>query len=305
MPLWCLLIGLLLQPHRSLAEGPAGGRDVFNPDQVRNFAHSETLPGAITAQANVITYHKFAGETAAVFQWAFGEMRRVALAFDPANPAGDLTRVNAEAGAKPVAVGKEMIQLLGLAKQARGWTGGAFDVVETAGASAADIRIDKAARTVRFAKPGMRIRMDHLVEGYLTDLLLLHLWNANLDNILVQVGGAARSVGHDLTGPWRLTIADFTGSYAARGITLSFSNLSAATVGAGKRAPPIDFRTKSGYASAARGATVLAADAATSLAIAHAVYLLGPEAGLKLAAKLKARAVIIPKDGPLLKSPGL
>lgn len=300
-----VLIVVLCSPMLARAEGKGGGKDIYDPEQVHNFARRETLAGGIAVSASIVTYHKFGAAVETVFNWAFGDLRRVALLLDPSGTGSDIARINAEAGSKPVAVGKETVQLLGLAKKVHGMTHGAFDIVDEAGASAADLKINKGAGTVQFGKPGMRIRIDHLVEGYLTDLLLVNLWNANIDNALVQVGGAARSIGRDMVGPWRLSIADLTGKYAARGISLSFSNLSAATVGAGKRAPTTDARTKQGLTPACRGTTILARDAATSLAIANAVYTLGPTEGMKLAHKLGSRAVIMGLDGNILKSPGL
>lgn len=299
------LIVVLCCPMAARAEGKEGGKNLFDPDQIHNFARRETLAGGLEASASIVTYHKFGTAVETVFNWAFGDLRRVALLLDPSTIGSDIARINAEAAGKPVSVEKETIQILGLARKVHGMTHGAFDIVHEAGATAAGLKINKAARTVQFAKPGMRIRLDHLVEGYLTDLLFMNLWNANIDNALVQVGGAARSVGRDMVGPWHLSIADLTGKYAARGISLSFSNLSAATVGAGKRAPTTDFRTKQDLTPPCRGATILARDAATSLAIANAVYILGPTEGLKLAHKLSTRAVFMGHDGTLTKSPGL
>lgn len=302
---WCLLLALCAAPALSLAEGGKGGPDRFDAEQVRDFHHKEIVGSGIEVAATIVTYHKFGSAVDTVFSWAFGDVRRVALMFDSSRPDSDIGRLNAEAATKPVHVNKETIQLLGLAKRVHGLTKGAFDIVTEGTGSARDIKIDKAARTVQFTKPGMQIRLDHVLEGYLADLLLVDLWNANIDNAFVHVGGAARSVGRDMVGPWRLTIADVTGKYAARGISLSFSNLSAATVGSGKRAPAIDFRTKQTLTPACRGATVISRDAATSLAIANAVYTLGPTAGLDLAHKLASRAVIMDTAGNLIKSPGL
>ena len=298
--LGCLIA---LFPLSAMAEGGKGGANRFDPEQLRNFSHREIVAGGFEANTDIVSYHKHSAAVDNVFNWAFGDLRRIALLFDLSRPDSDLSRINAEAGAKPVTVNKETIQLLGLAKRMHRATNGAFDIVEDTGGTASDIKLGK--NTVQLAKPSMKLRVDHFLEGYLADLLLVNLWNANIDNALVQVGGAARSVGRDMVGPWRLTIADVTGKYASRGISLTFSNLSAATVGAGKKAPSIDYRTKQNLTPLCRGATVLARDAATSLAIANAVYTLGPTDGLKLAHKLAGRAVIMGNDGNLTKSPGL
>ncbi|MBI2346080.1 MAG: FAD:protein FMN transferase [Deltaproteobacteria bacterium] len=299
-----MCVGLALGSLGSALDAAPRKGDRFDTDQLRAFAHKETLAGNIEASSTIVALHKFEPQVQQVFDAAFADLRRVALLFDSSRPESDLSRVNAQTGGQAVQVSKEMVQLLALAKKMHYVTKGAFDIVETAGTTANDIKLDKGANTVRVAKAAP-LRLEHLIDGYLTDLLLMHLWNANIDNILVQVGGAARSQGRDVVGPWRLTIADVAGRYAARGITLTFSNLAAATVGAGRRAPTLDFRTKQPLTPPCRGVTILSRDAATSLAIANAVYVLGPTAGMELANRLQSRAVIMDNAGNLAKSPGL
>ncbi len=185
-------------------------------------------------------------------------------------------------------------------------TNGAFDISAGTEGNTADIKINKRARTVRFTNPSLQIDVEPILEGFLADRLMNMLWDANIDNALVEVGGTSRSVGNDIVGPWRKNIPDMKGKYASRGIAFTFSNAAVATVAAGTRKPGMRYKEPKAVANDLRSATAVAQNAAMAEAIAHAIYNLGADAGMGLAERLpKIQAVVRDSKGSLRRSPGL
>ncbi|MBI4238559.1 MAG: FAD:protein FMN transferase [Deltaproteobacteria bacterium] len=301
------LSALSLLPIAVHAEGADGGVDHFQSDQVRNFTQDATLAGGIKVSATVLALHKHQKEIDKVFSVAFGELRNVAEKFYAQDPNSEISRVNARAGSEPVKVSDDTIALLEVAKKAHQQSGGAFDIASTGTGNSDAIKLSSGANTVQFANPNLRLDVSSVVEGFLADRLVAYLWKANIDNAMVSVGNVTRSIGNDLVGPWRTVIADMSGRYAGRGMAISFSNASTATVTVGAKTPKPNERAGDKPAQTkCRSATVIAKDAATAQALATAIYQLGPDAGLALANRVPhVRAIIRDNAGNLVKSPGL
>ncbi|GEM_PF-2905794 len=304
-----LLIAALVVPISTLhAEGKDGGVDHFAPDQVRNFTHTEAFSGGHTATANIVAMQQHDKAVQQVFNVAFDDLRAVAASLYTTDPNSDIARINHRAANEPVKVSPTTIRLLQLAQKAHHMTGGAFDVVIAGRGTINDVHINKNAQTVQFSKP-MQIDLASVTDGFLADQLMGSLWNANIDNAMVEVGGVTRSVGNDLVGPWHKTITDMAGRYAGRGMSISFSNTAAATVLGGHQAPAVGERNDKNpraVAPALRSATVMAQDAAMAQALATAVYHMNPEEGVALGNRLqKVQVVVRDGEGTLHKSNGL
>jgi thiamine biosynthesis lipoprotein len=129
---------------------------------------------------------------------------------------------------------------------------------------------------------------------------------ASLTDFLAQAGGDLYGAGHRPDGsPWVSGIRDPRGSEGTYFATLELTDHAFSTAGdyaraffvGGKRYHHIiDPRT--GYpATACRSVTVWAADALTADAVDDAVFILGPEKGLKLVESLPdVGAVVVDKD---------
>lgn len=301
-----LLSSALLLPLAVHAEGATGGKTAYTDDQVRNFTRTETLPGGMKVNATVLALHKHQKDIDRVFATAFSELRQLSENFATNNPNSEISRLNSQAVNGPVKVSEATIKLLQVAKKAQHATNNAYEIVKVGSNSPDDIKINAGAQTVQFLKPGMQIDVASVVDGFLADRLMQVLWDANIDNAMVEVGNVTRSIGNDLVGPWRKVVADMTGQYAGRGVAISFSNASTATVSVGANEPKTGARKDGVAATKCRSATVIAKDATTAQAVANAIYNLGPEQGLELANRIpQVRALIRDNAGNLVKSPGL
>lgn len=302
----CIILCLLALPIAAQAEGRPGGGDHFENDQVRTFTNATTLPGGVRAEISALALHQHGGDVQRVFQHAFADLQALASRFNTRDPNSEIARLNSRAGEEPVRVSEDTIRLLKLAKRVAQMTGGAFTIVSSDAGSMADIEINGAKQTVAFHKPDLKIDVSPVVDGFLADQLMKTIWDANIDNAMVEVGSATRSVGSNIVGPWRKTVADMASNYAGRGIAISFSNAATATVAAGAKRPFVNRRGGEVSGTDCRSATVITKDAAVADALANTIYELGPDAGIELANRLPGvRAVIRDNAGNLRKSKGL
>ncbi|MBI2092581.1 MAG: FAD:protein FMN transferase [Deltaproteobacteria bacterium] len=269
------------------------------------YTRGETLPGNLKTEVQIVSLGAFLGDIEKVFDFAFSDVRRVAKLLDENDPQSEISFVNANAGESFVEVGPELSQILTAAKKSYLWTDGAFDITSTPEIGRFN-NIKIVGNKVMLKKRGMKISLKNIVSGYIADLLIRAIYNANIDNALVEVGRASRSLGVSVTGVWRTQVDDSSSGYAKRGMTLDTSNVSVASVIAGDNAAAIDPRWASPLPQTCRSVTVISKNAAIAEALAHGIYVLGPDKGMQLITKLQTiKGVIVNNEGVFLKSPGL
>jgi thiamine biosynthesis lipoprotein len=216
----------------------------------------------------------------------------------------ELSRVNREAAAGPVAVGPFMAGILALCRELHAATGGAFDPASTAlsrcwgflerqprlpaegdlararASSGMDkVVLDEAARSVHFSAPGVELSFGAVGKGYALDRVSRSLQDRGLSRALVSAGGSSQRGW----GPqeWELALEP-----ARRQIgRLRFADAALATSGAGEQYFEADGRRyghvldpRSGWpAEGVRSATVVASEAAVADALSTAFLVAGPE----------------------------
>lgn len=280
--------------------------DTCKPEGKCTFTRREVLPGGIQAEAQIVSLGAFRGAANKVFDFAFGDVRRVASLLNEEDPASEVSKVNDNAGVGFVEVGPEFSQLIKVAKKAYLWTDGAFDITTTP--LAGNFKHIKIAGNMVFLKrAGMKISFDNIISGYLTDLLIRAIYNSNIDNAIATVGSASRSIGESVAGHWRTDVYDSEGTYAKRGMSLDTSNISVASVVAGRNAPVQDPRWGIPVIPpVVRSVTIISMNAAVAEALAHGIFVLGAEKGMVLIGTLQTiKGVIVDSMGNFLKSPGL
>ncbi len=264
---------------------------------------SATLPGGIPLQITVYSPSDRAGISGKI-DAVIADMRKIATLFDANTPTSEVSQINANAGKGAIQVSPEVTRLMELANNANEWTHGAFDITQTG--EGRKVKVDTKNKTVLLKNADMKINLDQVLYGYIADLTTQDLYNNGIQNLMVQVGGASRSMGQSAVGPWRIDVADNNGTFAQRAISLSFSGLSVATVGMGHDQPSVDPRNHNVFVPQMKGIALLAQDAATAQAIANAMFVLGPSGAASLAAELKnMKYVILDTKGNMTKSPGL
>lgn len=262
-------------------------------------------------------------------QKALDEIRRLQGLMTTWSDTSEISKINAAAGKEAVAVGPETFAVIQKSLWIGKESGGLFDISFEAmkglwkfdeGAEdriptreAIDkarklidyrqITVDEKARTVKLEKPGMRINLGGIAKGYAIDAAARVLKSEGVGSFFAQAGGDLYVSGKKPDGSrFKVGIRDPRGKSVTDYFALlevedhAFStagDYERTFVKDGKRYHHIiDPRT--GYpATASRSVTVWARDAHTADAIDDAIFLLGPEKGLKLVESIEDCGAVI------------
>jgi FAD:protein FMN transferase len=176
------------------------------------------------------------------------------------------------------------------------------------------VELDPAALAVRVPK-SHKIGLGGIAKGYIVDRAADVLKQAGVQAFLVQAGGDLYGAGRKPDGsPWVSGIMDPRGPEGSSFATIELTDHAFSTAGdyarsyvIGKRRYHHIIDPHTGYpATASRSVTVWADDATTADAVDDAVFILGPEAGLKLVeATPGVGVVIVDKNNKTWVSPRL
>ena len=264
------------------------------------------------------------------------EMHRIDRAMSPFKEDSELSRINREAHQAPVPVSAEMARLIVRAAEFSELSGGAFDITYAAVGHLYDYRnrvrpsdaelekaraaigwrglvLDSQARTVRFAKPGMRIDLGGFAKGHAVDNAAAILRRRGIAHAMVSAGGDSRVIGDRRGRPWTIGIRDprRPGQVAAM---LPLEDVSISTSGDYERYFDADGTRFHHLIDPATGkspreiqsVTILADDGLTSEALSKIVFVSGVERGMALVeSQSGVDAVVVDAAGALHFSSGL
>ena len=262
---------------------------------------------------------------------AHAELKRLQAMMTVWSDTSELARLNAAAGGAPVAVSDELLDVLEGARTIHDESGGVFDVsfyalkglwrfdhdqVEEIPSDDAikarlpfvdgtKIELDRKAKTARLAKKGMLVNLGGIAKGYAVDRAAAVLARHGFTDVVVQAGGDLLVRGRKGEAPWRVGIRDPRGGPAEFFAVASIRDAAFSTAGDYERGfvkdgvryhHILDPRTGQ-PARACRSVTVFAPDALTADELDDAIFILGPEQGLKLLDKHPGvGAVVVDKD---------
>lgn len=264
------------------------------------------------------------------------EMHRIDRTMSPHKPDSELSRINALAVHEPVALSSEMFLLLVQAQRFAQLSGGAFDItyasvgclydyragvapdeVALAQARAAvgwrSLELDARTRSVRFAKPGMRIDLGGFAKGHAVDNAAEIFAHHNITHAHVAAGGDSRVIGDRRGRPWTIGVRDprRAGELVAM---LPLVDTAISTSGdyerffehGGVRHHHIVDPATGRSPSQVRSVTVLAADGLTCEAMSKTIFVLGAERGLELVESMQGvDAIVVDAQGELKCSSGM
>ena len=264
------------------------------------------------------------------------EMHRIDRTMSPFKEDSELSRINREAHAAPVPVSVEMARLIVRAAEFSELSGGAFDITYAAVGHLYDYRnrvrpsdeelekaraaigwrglvLDSQARTVRFARPGMRIDLGGFAKGHAVDNATAILRRRGIAHGMVSAGGDSRVIGDRRGRPWTIGVRDprRPGQVAAM---LPLEDVSISTSGDYERYFDADGTRFHHLIDPATGkspreiqsVTILASDGLTSEALSKIVFVLGVERGMALVeSQSGVDAVVVDAAGALHFSSGL
>jgi thiamine biosynthesis lipoprotein len=264
------------------------------------------------------------------------EMHRIDHAMSPHKPESELSRINREAAAGPVALSREMCGLLARAIEFSHRSGGAFDITYASAGRLYDYRahikpgeaqlaearaaigyrhllLDPTAGTLRFTHPGTRIDLGGFAKGHAVDRSVAILQRHGIAHAVVSAGGDSRVLGDRRGRPWNIAVRHprRPGEVVA---VLPLEDVAVSTSGDYERFfdqdgerfhHVIDPRTGKS-AGSVRSVTILADDGLSAEAWSKSVFVMGVQRGLQLVESLPGvDAVVVDAEGALHYSSGL
>jgi len=283
-----------------------------------------------------------ADESAAVkaFDAVFAEVDRLDRLMTVWRDDSDVQRLNAFAGHIPVPVSEETFEVLQIASDIGELSGGNFDITFAALAdvwkfdhdidgrvpSRADIAarlplvdyralvLDAPVLTAFLKRPGMRVNLGGIGKGYAVDRAATVLRAHGFEQFMIQFGGDLYSSGRRGDRPWRIGLQDPRGAADQSFAAIDLHDETFSTSGDyerffmrdGRRYHHILDPHTGEPARGARSVTIVARRAVLADAIAKAVFVAGPEAGMKLIEDLPdVEGVIVTARNEVRVSSGL
>ena len=264
------------------------------------------------------------------------EMHRIDRQMSPYKPESELSRINREAAQHPVPISQEMFDILSRSIEFSKLSGGAFDIpfssvgylydyrrhikptdkeIEQAlpGINYRHILLDARKRTVKFARPGVRIDLGGIGKGHAVDNGIEILKKQGITHAIVTAGGDSRVLGDRRGRPWMVGIRDPRRKDNMVAV-IPLTNSAISTSGDYERYFESDgvryhhiLNPKTGRsATGVHSVSVIGPDATTTDGLTKPVFILGPEKGLSLIESIPGvDAVIIDADGKMFYSSGL
>ena len=264
------------------------------------------------------------------------EMHRIDRAMSPFKPDSELSRINRDAAATAVPLSEEMFALIERAIEFSQLSGGAFDITYAGAGHLYDYRqrikpsdealaracamvghhnliLDHGARSLRFARDGVRIDLGGFAKGHAVDCAAALLRERGMAHAFVSAGGDSRVIGDRRGRPWTIGVRDprRAGEVVA---VLPLVDVAISTSGDYERFfecdgvrfhHVLDPRTGKSPDSV-HSVTILAEDGLTTEALSKTVFVLGLEKGLRLIESLGGvDAVVVDAAGVLHYSSGL
>ncbi|HUS64489.1 MAG TPA: FAD:protein FMN transferase [Kofleriaceae bacterium] len=256
-------------------------------------------------------------EASAAADAVFAEFRRIDTLMSNWVDTSDVSRINAAAGSGArVTVSDETLKVVMASQAVARKTGGAFDITvgayrglwkfdqEMDGTLPApaevaarrkltgwrDVVVDARRKSVRLRRKGMAITLGGIAKGYAVDRGVAILRERGHVDFIVQAGGDLYVSGTKGGQRWRVGIRDPRGSREATFALTEVENRTFSTSGDYERGFVKDgvryhhiLDPKTGQpARLSRSVTVIAKDALTADAWDTALFVLGPERGLKV-----------------------
>lgn len=248
----------------------------------------------------------------------------------------EISKINREAAEGPIEAGEELYELIARSLEISALTDGAFDITYESVGQHYDFRehlrpnestveserekidfryvkLDEAARTVRFDREGVKINLGGIAKGYVVERAVRILRVKGIQNAIVTAGGDSRLLGDRRGRPWMVGIRDprKEGEVA---ISVPLQEEAISTSGDyeryfdedGVRYHHIIHPGTGAPASGVHSATVFGPDAVTTDALSTSVFVMGVDQGLRLIASLADyESIVIDAEGRVFFSAGL
>ncbi len=300
------------------------------------FAFERYLMGT-TVELIVLAPDRSAAEKAV--ERAYGEIERIERLLSVRRADSAISEINRSAGKRPVRVDEETYRLIQESLRFSKMSRGAFDITVQGMAEIWDfrrdgfrvpgpdrvlkglervgwskIRLDESDSSVFLEKEGMRISLGAIAKGYAADRAVGILRSSGIESGIVSAGGDLIAFGRKENGKvWKVGVRN-PRDHKKNICVLPASDRAVATSGDYERYRMVEGERvhhitdpRTGYPSkGCMSATVSAVSAMEADALATAVFVLGPEAGLALLEKLPdVEGIVVDAQGKITPSTGL
>lgn len=272
----------------------------------------------------------------------FAEIKRLDVEMTTWKPDAEVSRINAAAGVKPVAVSDETRAVIARALDISKRSGGLFDITvqafhglwkfdedidgslpdpaevkkRLALVNWKDVVIDARRKTVFLRRKGMAITLGGIAKGYAVDKCAALLKARGFTDFMVQAGGDMYVAGSKGPAPWVVGIRDPRGPKDAMFATAPIKNHSFSTSGdyergfvkEGVRYHHILDPSTGQPARASRSVTIRAKDAFTADAWSKVMFIAGWQKGMEFIKANKLEdfdAVWVDADNSVHMTPGI
>jgi len=269
-------------------------------------------------------------------QAVIDEMHRTDELMSTYKPGSQLSQANAHAFERPVEVDAEIIDVVERGLEMSRLSDGAFDITYASvgylydfrahqrptdeqiaaalpGVDYRQVRVDPAARTLRYLREGVRVDLGGIAKGYAVDRSIDRLRALGIRHAMVNAGGDTRLLGDRRGKPWVVGIRD-PRSDDRTVLRLPLAEEAISTSGDyeryfeedGVRYHHILVPGTGRSAREVRSATVIGPDATLTDALSTTVFVLGVERGMQLIGRLPGvEAVVVDAEGRIYSSDGL
>jgi thiamine biosynthesis lipoprotein len=251
----------------------------------------------------------------------FAEMKRLDGVMTTWTDTSEVSKVNQNAGIKPVAVSAETYAVIERALDISKKSNGIFDIsfgafkgvwkfdedMDGTLPSAEDVKeklklvnykdivLNKAKRTVFLKRKGMFINLGGIAKGYAVDRCVALIKKAGFKDFMIQAGGDMYVAGKKGTVPWVVGIRDHRGQRDEMFALMPIENHSFSTSGDYERGFVKDgvryhhiLDPRTGYpAKASRSVTIRTSDAFTADAWSKVMFIVGWKDGLDIIKRYK------------------
>ncbi|MBC7954317.1 MAG: FAD:protein FMN transferase [Cytophagales bacterium] len=305
----------------------------------RAFAQGEWLSREEAIMGTAIRVELWSEDRAAgeaAIDAVMNEMHRIDRTMSPHKADSELSVINREAARHAVPLSDEMLRLISRANEFSEMSDGAFDITYAGVGQLYDYRLgikpsdealaqaratvgyrnlilDRKARTLRFARQGMRIDLGGFAKGHAVDNSVDILRRHGIVNATVAAGGDSHVMGDRGGRPWSIGIRDprRPGEVVA---VLPLEDVAISTSGDyerffeqdGVRCHHVIDPQTGKSPSGVRSVTILADDGLTTEGLSKCLFVMGLEKGMRLVeSQAGVDAVVVDASGVLHYSSGL
>jgi FAD:protein FMN transferase len=230
---------------------------------------------------------------------AINEIKRLDQLFSRLNPKSEVSMINSKAGIDAVKVSKDTLDCISLSQKITKISNGAFDI--TLG-DRNRLVINRNKGTVFLTRRGVKINLGGIGKGFAAEKARRLLLKKGAKSGMIDMRSSIIVFG---SKKWTIGIAHPRKEGKLLGKVILKDGQSLATSGDYERGKHILNPITKKAAGKCQGVTVIGRDAGYADALSTAVFVLGPDKGIKLVELLPdIEALVIDNHGKIIKSSG-